>query len=253
MDKTLVTIITGGGRGIGKAIALKMAAETAVMLVGRSPKDLQTVCAEIKAAGGVAEYSVGDVSRSATAKRCLTKIEKLGWTVRNLVLNAGIAKGGACTKIDHKVWKQMFAVNVNGAFYFAQACLPAMVAQKAGAICVISSIAGLKGFKYQSAYCATKHALVGLATSLALEYAKHGIVVVPICPGFVATDMTQQTLDSLTRHRGISAAEAEAIVAGENPQKRIIQPEEIADAVLTVCQNKIPSLNGHPLVLTGGA
>ncbi|MBY0358554.1 MAG: SDR family oxidoreductase [Candidatus Obscuribacterales bacterium] len=253
MNPSLVTVVTGGGRGIGKAVALKIAAETAVMVVGRSRKDLQAVCAEIKAAGGVAEYCVGDVSRPATAKRCLTKIANLGWTVRNLVLNAGIAKGGACTKIEHKVWKQMFAVNVNGAFYFAKTFLPGMVEQKAGTISVISSIAGLKGFKYQSAYCATKHALVGMATSWALEYAKYGIVVVPICPGFVATDMTQQTLDSLVRHRNISLAEAEAIVADENPQKRIIQAEEIADAVLTVCQNKIPSLNGHPLVLSGGA
>lgn len=252
-NTNLATIVTGGGRGIGKAIADTMAIEGPVMLVGRSQNSLQQSCDAISSQGGVADFCVGDVSWPATAKECLRKVAENGWTVRNLVCNAGIGKGGACTAIDHDTWRHMFAVNVHGTFYFVKACLPQMVENKAGNICIISSVAGLKGFKYDSAYCATKHALVGLAKSLALEYAKHGLIVVPICPGYVESDMTESKIASLIQHKGINRTAAEKLVAEQNPQRRIIPAAEIAEAVALVCSGKVPSLNGNPLVLTGGA
>lgn len=251
--KPRATIVTGGGRGIGWAIATRMAQDTAVLVVGRTEADLQAVCDAIRTAGGTADYLVGDVSKPITARRAVAKVKKNGWQLHNLVVNAGIAKGGAAHEFDHKVWKDIFAVNVDGAFYFSQECLKVMVEQKCGTISFINSISGVKGFKYDSAYTASKHAQLGFAKSLALEYAKHGIVVVPICPHFVESDMTRRTVAGLVRHRKISEAEAEDIVKNTNPQKRIIPAEEVAEAVALVASGKLPSLNGNPLMLTGGA
>ncbi len=252
MDTNLATVITGGGRGIGEAIARRMAKETAVVLVGRTSASLERVSNEINAEGGKAHFLVGDVSDFTTAERCVELVDKLGLRVQNLVLNAGIAKGGAATAIERQVWKEMFAVNVDGTFFFIQAFLPKMVPNKSGTICIISSIAGVKGYKYQTAYCATKHALVGMARALALEFAKHGICVVPICPAFVESDMTQRTIDGIKRHRGLADPEARAIVEAVNPQKRIIPADEVANMVEIVCSGKVTSLNGNPLILSGG-
>lgn len=250
---TAATIITGGGRGIGRAIALRMAHETALVLVGRTEADLQSLCQEIQNRGGFADYVVGDVAKPATARRAVAKVKKNGWQLRNLVVNAGIGKGGVTHSFDRKLWKEIFAVNVDGALYFAQECLPIMVEQQSGTISFINSISGIKGFKYDAAYTASKHAQLGLARSLALEYAKHGIVVVPICPHFVESDMTRRTVAGLVRHRGMTEAEAEETIKNTNPQKRIIPAEEVADAVALVASGKLPSLNGHPMMLTGGA
>lgn len=253
MNTKLVTIVTGGSRGIGRAVALKMAAYTAVMVVGRTEKDLVEVCAQIQANGGTADYCVGDVSWPAIAKECMRKCQANGWSVRNLICGAAYAEGGACATFNADVWRHMFAVNVHGTFYFVQACLPQMIEQKAGNICVISSSIGLKGCKYESAYSATKHALIGFAKSVALENAKHNIVIVPICPGFVETDMTGRTIAGIMKHRGFSEDQARDLIAEQNPQKRILPAEEVADAVDLVCSGRIPALNGNPLVLTGGA
>lgn len=252
MNTQLVTIITGGGRGIGKAVALRMARETAVLLVGRTQASLESACEEIRAAGGVADFVAGDISDPDVAQKAVAKAAEKGWTIRNLVCNAGVGKGGPASTFDKQTWRNMFDVNVHGAFWFIQACLPAMVEQKAGSICIVSSIAGVKGYKYQTAYCATKHALVGLARGLALEHAKNGIVVVPICPSFVESDMTKQTVAGIVKHRKVSEDEARTLIANTNPQKRIIPAEEVAEAVALVASGKLPALNGNPLVLSGG-
>ncbi len=253
MNHNQVTIVTGGGRGIGRAIALRMARQTAVLLVGRTSADLAAVCTEINNSGGIADFTVGDVSEPATAAAALEKVSARGWTVRNLVCNAGIGKGGPLVSFDPAVWRQMFLVNVDGAFHFMQACLPSMIEAKEGAICVISSVSGLKGHKYDSAYSATKFALVGLAQSLADEVRKHNIAVVPICPGFVYSDMTSRTIAGLMHHRGWTEAEAEQRIAQTNPQGRILQPEEIAEAVAFCSAETGLAVSGQSLTLTGSS
>ncbi|MDZ4833768.1 MAG: SDR family NAD(P)-dependent oxidoreductase [Candidatus Melainabacteria bacterium] len=252
MNAKVATIVTGGGRGIGRAIAERMAAETAVFVVGRTEADLVGLCDVVVKAGGSAAYLVGDVSSPATADAALTKLTANGLSVLNLVCNAGIGTSGAAHTMDKQAWRDMFAVNVNGAMWFIQACLPGMIERKSGSICVISSVAGVKGFKYQTAYCATKHALVGMARSIALEVAKHNIRVVPICPSFVESEMTDRTIAGLVKHRGITAEAARKIVEDTNPQKRIIPASEVADMVALVCAGRVPSLNGNPLMMTGG-
>jgi len=250
MQKNSVTIVTGGGRGIGRAIALRMSALTSVIVVGRTESDLQSVCAEIESSGGQAAYCVGDVSETATAQATIDLAREKGWTIRNLVCNAGIGKGGALHTVAPEVWDEMFAVNVRGTYLFARACLPQMIEQKGGSIAIISSTVGLKGQKYDAAYSATKFALVGLAQSLAAEVKKHNIVVVPLCPGFVETEMTRRTVAGLVKHRGMSEAEAQALLARTNLQGRILLPEELAEAVAFCATTSDAKVSGAAMELT---
>ncbi len=246
------TIITGGGRGIGRAIALRMAAQTPLVLVGRTAADLDGVRAEVGQAGGRAVCCPGDVAEPRTARAAIGQAREQGWKVRNLVCNAGIAKGGATATFDPDLWRRIFDVNVHGSFYFIQAALPEMIERRQGTICLMSSISGVKGYKYDAAYTASKHAVVGLARSLALEVGKHGLVVVALCPSFVESEMTTRTIRGLMQRRGISEAEAHKVVEATNPQRRILPAEEVAEMVAIVCSGLAPSLAGNPLILSGG-
>src|SRR5262249_46828311 len=150
-----------------------------------------------------------------------------------------------------------FEVNVHGCFYFVQACLPEMLARGAGTITIMSSLAGVRGVAYDSAYTATKHALVGLARSVALEYARRGIVTAALCPGFVMGEMTQRTVRGVMRRRGLSEAEAERLVASKCPAGRILSPEEVAEAIAMVGEGRLDEadalarLGGYPLIRAG--
>jgi NAD(P)-dependent dehydrogenase (short-subunit alcohol dehydrogenase family)/NH3-dependent NAD+ synthetase len=250
MSPRLVTIVTGGGRGIGRAIALRLAELTAVIVVGRTRADLEAVCEEIKEKGGEADLVVGDVADSATAAATTACARGHGWAIANLVCNAGIAKGGPLVNFDPAAWQAMFNVNVHGSFHFIQACLPEMIARKQGAIAVISSTLGLKGHKNDAPYSATKFALIGLCQSLADEVRKHNIGVYAICPGFVDTDMTRRSIAGLMRHRHLSQAEAEQLLGAANPQGRILQPEEIAEAVAFCSTDKNLAHSGKAMELT---
>jgi NAD(P)-dependent dehydrogenase (short-subunit alcohol dehydrogenase family) len=248
----MATIVTGGGRGIGRAITLRLTREGPVVVVGRTPADLESVCREVAEGGGEAEPCAGDVAEPATAERAVGLAAARGWAVRNLVCNAGIGKRGPTETFDPETWRRIFDVNVHGSFHFVRACLPPMLEQGRGAIVLMSSVAGVRGLAYDAAYSATKHALVGLARSLALEYGKRGIVVVPLCPGFVASEMTDRAIRGLVERQGLSEDESTRKIAATNPQRRIIPAEEIAEAVALACSGLIPSLGGHPLMLSGG-
>jgi 3-hydroxybutyrate dehydrogenase len=246
------SIVTGGGRGIGRAIARRLAREGPVVIVGRTRGDLDSIRDQIVAQGGRAEPCEGDVADPATAIRARDAALARGWVVHNLICNAGIGKSGPTATFDPALWRTIFDVNVHGSFHFIQACLPAMIERQAGAIVLMSSVAGVRGLAFDAAYTATKHALVGLARALALEVGKRGIVVVPVCPGFVESEMTRRAIAGLMERHGISEPEAEAKVAATNPQKRIIPAEEVAEAVALVCSGLVPALGGSPLILGGG-
>ena len=251
MNLKQVTIVTGGGRGIGRAIANRMAQRTAVLVVGRTGADLESVCNEINQHSGSADFVIGDVADESTAAAAIAKINEHGWTIRNLVCNAGIGKGGPIVSFDSATWRQMFQVNVDGAFFFIKACLPTLIEKKGGSISIISSISGLKGHKNDGAYSATKFALVGLAQSLADEVKKHNIGVFPICPGFVESDMTRRTIAGLMTYQGKSKAEAEQRIARANAQGRILQPEEVAEVVAYCSTDAALAVSGQSLDLTG--
>jgi 3-hydroxybutyrate dehydrogenase len=245
-------LITGGGRGIGKAIAERMAPAHNIIIVGRTKLELAETASQIREKGGDVIYVVGDVADPDTAKRAIETAGRAGWVVRHLICNAGIGKGGPTESFDLDMWKKIIDVNVNGSFYFVQACLPAMIATKRGTICFISSTAGLRGYKSIAAYTASKHGVNGLAKSLALAYADKGIVTVSICPGVVDTDMTTRSIKGLMQRHNISEEDARERVVGTNPQNRIFPPEEVAEMVAFVCSGKVPSLNGAMIPLAGG-
>lgn len=246
------SIITGGGRGIGKAIAKRLSDTTNVVIVGRTQSDLESTCNEInKKENGRAVYVVGDVQYLQTAQETISEVEKNDWVLRNVICNAGIAKSGALHEFDENLWQDILNVNVMGAFNFSKASLPLLLEQGRGTVCLMSSIAGLEAYSFESAYCASKHALVGLAKSMALEYGKKGITVAALCPGFVESEMTTRTIYGLMKRRGISYAEARERVANKNVHKRIIPAEEIAEKIVAICEGKFASIRGKPLILSG--
>ena len=245
------SIITGGGSGIGRVVAQRLAVDAAVILVGRTAVDLDSACVEIVASGGKAASVVGDVADPETAVRAITCARDRGWIVRNLVANAGVGKSGPFETFDAEVWKRIIDVNVHGAFYFARACLPGMLAAGGGTICLMSSVAGLRGVAYDVAYATSKHALMGMARSLALEYGKRGIVVAPVCPGFVESEMTERTIHGVMERRGVSHDAARARVARANAGGRIISAEEIAEAIAAICSGRRTVRSGEPIVFDG--
>jgi NAD(P)-dependent dehydrogenase (short-subunit alcohol dehydrogenase family) len=191
------------------------------------------------------------VAEAQTAARAVEVARARGWAVRNLVCNAGIGKGGPTAEFEPEQWRRIFDVNVHGSFYFVQACLPAMLQRGGGTVCLMSSLAGVKGLAFDAAYSASKHALVGLARSLALENGKHGVVSVALCPGFVESDMTRRTIAGMARRQGVSEQDAQAKVAATNPLRRIMTPQEVAEVVAMVCSGVLASASGNPLILGG--
>jgi 3-hydroxybutyrate dehydrogenase len=252
MDPKEITIVTGGGRGIGRAIALRMAQETAVFIVGRTEKDLIDVRTEIFARGGFAAYVVGDVTEPLIAMTVADICSARGWSIRNLVCNAGMGKGAYTHEYEPELWQSIMDVNVRGTFLFLKACLPPMRERKQGTVCVISSLSGLAGSSLNAPYVAAKHAQVGLVKTLAKEYGKDGIVSVAICPGYVLTEMTERSIQKRMQLHGLTREQAIEKITKTNPQHRIIPPEEVAEMVAFVCSGKVPSLSGSALVMSGG-
>lgn len=244
-------LITGGGRGLGRVIATRLANHYKIIVVGRTEADLASVCEDIRSQGHEAGYVIGDVSVSDTAYKAAEKAQALGWNVTRLICNAGIGKSRATHELGDDEWRSIIDTNLNGSFYFAKAFLPDMVKQKSGVVCFISSIAGVRGYAYEAAYVSSKHAVVGLSKTIASEYGKHGISSVAICPNFVEGEMTERTISGLAERRSVSREEAREIIEKKNPQRRIIPADEVAEMVSMVCSNAVPSLSGSPIIMGG--
>lgn len=240
------TLITGASRGIGHALALRFSEETPVILVARDEAKLKTVCEEIRSKKGVAECVVGDVTDPQTLSNIQNLCSTKQLAVKNLLLNAGVSKTSGLT--EENSWDEIFKTNFSSPVAFIKAFLPGMLSQKEGNICLLAGTAGIKGFRNMSAYCASKHALVGLARSLALEVGNKGITAIPVCPGPVDTDMTDVFVRGLTS-RGMTAEAAKTKIAEINGQKRLLLPKEVAEVVANVCNKKISFTNGEPLLV----
>ena len=224
-------IITGGGRGIGRAITLRLAREQGIVVVGRTEADLSQVCADVLANGGLALPCVGDVADPGTATAALALVRAQGWSLRHLVCNAGIGKSGASAALATQDWLQVFDVNVHGCFHMVRACLPDLLKEPGNAISIISSLAGVRGVAFDAAYTASKHALVGFARALALEYRKRGLTVAALCPGFIESDMTMRSIRGVMRRQALTESAARERIASRSPAGRILPAEEIAEAI----------------------
>ncbi|MEO1440963.1 MAG: SDR family NAD(P)-dependent oxidoreductase, partial [Chloroflexota bacterium] len=169
-----------------------------------------------------------------------------------LVNNAGAAESAPFHRMDTDMWHRMVAVNLTGTYLCSQSVIKGMLDRGYGRIVNIASTAGLTGYPYVTAYSAAKHGVIGLTRSLALELAKKGITVNAVCPGYTDTDMAADTVANIVEKTGRTEDEAIASLVKHNPQGRMIQPEEVAEAVLWLCQKSSGSINGQSIAVAGG-
>jgi len=242
-------IVTGGGRGIGAAIADALAAEGArLSLLGRNEEVLQAKAESLPEAIPLA-CNVTD--EAAVAATFAAAREKYG-PVDILVNNAGAAKSVPFLKTRPDDLRAMLDVNLLGPWLCMQAALPDMLDRGAGRIVTVASTAALKGYAYVTAYGAAKHGVLGLTRALALELAQKGVTVNAVCPGFTETDIAFDAIENIMAKTGRSREEAVAELAKHNPQKRFIQPAEVAAAVLWLCQEDSGSITGQAISVAGG-
>lgn len=244
-------LVTGGGTGIGAAIARTLArAGAAVSIAGRRTAPLEKMVAELPGAAAI----VADVTSEASTQRMVEAAHASHGPIDILVANAGAAESAPAAKIDLAQWERMIAVNLTGAFLSARAVLPDVTRSQGETrrIIFVASTAGLKGYPYVAAYCAAKHGVVGLARALSAELAPRGVTVNAVCPGFAETPLLEASLAYIMSKTGRTRTEAEADLVRLNPQGRFIAPEEVAATVLWLCTPAAQSITGQAISISGG-
>ena len=251
-----IALITGGGRGIGRAIALAFAHEGAnVAVAARTLEQVEQVAREIAGQFHTdALPIVCDVSDVASVEKAFSTVtENFGRGCDILVNNAGVAESATLVKTDDELWQRHLAINLNGTFYCTRAAVPQMIERGWGRIINIASIAGKIGAPYIAAYSASKHGVIGLTRSAALELAGKGITVNAICPGYVDTDMTTRGIERITNRTGLSADEAMDALRKMSPQNRIIDPQEVATVAVLLASEEGRGINGQAINVDGGS
>lgn len=243
-------VVTGAAQGIGAAIARELAAHGArLTLMGRRLDALQALAAELP--GGAVAVSV-DVSDEGAVQRAFVAARAAHGPISLLVNNAGQAEAAPFGKTSLPLWQRLIAVNLTGTFLCTQQALPDMLAARRGRVVNIASTAGQRGYAYVSAYVAAKHGVVGLTRALALEVAKKGITVNAVCPGYTETEILTASIAKVVASTGRSEAEARAEFEKSNPQGRIVQPIEVAAAVLWLCSDGAGAVTGQCISVSGG-
>ena len=246
----LHAVVTGGGSGIGACVAHALAARgMRVSVMGRRLDALQGVCSDDPQG---MQAVVADVASLQSVEAAMEQARARFGPVAILVNNAGQAGSAPFHKTDAALWSNMLAVNLTGTFHCTQTVLPDMLKAKWGRIINVASTAGLVGYAYVAAYCAAKHGVIGLTRALALEYAKKGITVNAVCPGYTETDILRESIANVVAKTGRSAEEALAEFSAGNPQGRVVQPDEVADAVRWLCGPGASSINGQSIAVCGG-
>lgn len=251
-----IALITGGGRGIGRAIAFAFArAGASVAVVARSAAEIERVAAEVRDGCGVQTmHATCDVSDASDVERVVLRVaETFGRGADILVNNAGIAESAPVIKTDDAHWRRHLAINLDGTFYCTRAALPSMLECGWGRIINIASIAGKTGAPYVAAYAASKHGVVGLTRSVALEVAAKGVTVNAICPGYVDTDMTTHAVEQIEAKTKRTATEALAAIKRMSPQNRLVTPEEVAALALLLASEDGRGINGQAINVDGGS
>ena len=243
-------LVTGGGTGIGAAIAQALVAQgLRVTVLGRRPEALQAL---VRQHADAMHAECADVTDPAQVAEAVQRAQARLGPIEILVNNAGQAASAPFRKTDLALWQQMLAVNLPGTVVCTQAVLPQMLQSGWGRVVNVASTAGLVGYAYVAAYSAAKHGVIGLTKSLALEVAKKGITVNAVCPGYTETDILRESIANVVAKTGRSEAEARAEFAKGNPQGRIVQAEEVADAVRWLCSEAASSITGQSIAVSGG-
>ena len=239
-------VVTGGGSGIGAAIAKSLVdAGASVTIIGRNADKLSGVAKQIGAAQQVADVT----DREQVAAAFAAAAAELG-VVDILVNNAGAAEAVPFAKMQDELWDKMIAVNLTGVYNCTRAVTGPMLAAGAGRIINVASTAALTGYAYVTAYSAAKHGVLGLTRSLALEFARKGITVNAVCPGYTNTEIIDSALQKIVSSTGRTLEQALADIVKSNPQGRLVEPEEVAATVTWLCQQE--SITGQAISIDGG-
>jgi NAD(P)-dependent dehydrogenase (short-subunit alcohol dehydrogenase family) len=250
--KGRTALVTGGGRGIGRAIALALGrAGASLVLSGRRVVDLESVAAELVGVGApeAAAYPI-DVTDPDAVRSGLDRIRSERPPIDILVNNAGIAESEPLARTDLALWQRHLAVNATAPYLFTRALLPGMLERRWGRVVNIASTVGLAGAPYIAAYSASKHALVGFTRSVAAEVAGRGVTVNAVCPGYVATDLAARAATRISEKTGQSFAEAMGALARLNRSGRLIEPDQVAQVVLELASDAAAERTGETVVLS---
>jgi NAD(P)-dependent dehydrogenase (short-subunit alcohol dehydrogenase family) len=249
-----IALVTGGGKGIGKAIALALAGNgIRTVITGRSRETLEAAAEEMRRAGATVLALVCDVRiRSDVGELKRTIAARLG-AVDILINNAGMAPAAAFLDMDDSLWDETLSVNVNGVYNCCKAFLPEMIAARWGRIINIGSTVCKVAYPNISAYVTSKHALLGLTRALAVETARFGVTVNAICPGYVDTSLTRQNARRLAAARRMSDDQALDVFKHTSPQKRLIDPEEVAALAVILAGDGARGITGQSINIDGGA
>lgn len=245
--------VTGAGKGIGKAIALALAARGCKVAVSaRTASDIENVVQEIREQNGTAFAMVCDVTQPDSVAHALEQIRAELGDVTILVNNAGMAGSSKFLGHDNLLWHKIMDTNLNSVYYVTQAVAPMMVDANWGRIINIASIASKVGNKYMAAYTASKHGVLGLTRALAVEFVANNITVNAICPAYVDTPMTEGTVANMTQKTKMSQADARAYLAKLSPQNRLVTAKEIAHVVLMLVDEQARGITGQAINIDGG-
>lgn len=249
-----VAVVTGGGSGIGAAVARDLATEGAAVIVAARRTDrIERVATEIRGTGGKAWAVHCDVTDAASVNDLAKAAARHGGggAVDILINNAGVAHSAPLAKTTLDDWNRVLAVNATGTFLCCRAFLSGMLERHRGSIVNVASVAGLEGGRYIAAYAAAKHAVIGLTKSIAAEVEGSGVTCNAVCPGFVDTEMTQESVERVVEKTGKSPDDALQALLASASQRRLITADEVAQAVLALADLNGRRVNGTTKELHG--
>jgi NAD(P)-dependent dehydrogenase (short-subunit alcohol dehydrogenase family) len=246
-------LVTGGGRGIGASIVRSLVSHGAkVSLLGRTASTLESLAAELQSAGAQTFCATADVARRESLEAAFAAARTMFGPIDILINNAGQAISAPITRRDDALWERLLAINLSGTYFGIQAALPDMLQSGFGRVVNIASTAGLTGYPYVAAYCAAKHGVIGLTRAVAREVATRNITINAVCPGYTDTNLVQEAAAKISAVTGRKLEDALQAMTKANPQGRLIQPDEVANAVAWLCLPGSESVTGQSIVVAGG-